>query len=256
MTRQPIALANWKMEMTISESLAFVQCFLALAGDRLAQVQVILCPPYTALHAMAQALGGTSVELGGQTVSVASGGAHTGEISARLVADAGGRWALLGHWELRRHLDETDETINRKVQRALEAGLCPALLIGERKDVEAEHSKPVLERQLTHVLAGCTADQVSRMALIYEPEWTIGVTEPAPLEHVDAGCRFIRRWLARHFGADTSQAVRILYGGSVSPAYARGLLALPEVDGLGAGRKGRDPEAFAEIVHLIARMRT
>lgn len=252
MTRQPAALANWKMEMTIGESLAYLHHFQAQAGDLLKQVDVIVCPPSTALYAMAQALSGSPIELGAQTVSSEAGGAHTGEVSARLAMDAGARWALLGHWELRRHLGETDETVNHKVHRALEVGLRPILLVGESTGIAADQTGPALDGQLARVLDGCTAKQVANMALIYEPEWTIGAAEPAPPEHVNAGCRTIRRWLSSQFGQETTQSVRILYGGSVSPAYAQNLLSLPDVDGLGAGRKGRDANAFAEIVRLIA----
>jgi triosephosphate isomerase len=255
MSRQPVALTNWKMEMTITESLAFLRRFQAQAGHLLAQVQVILCPPYTALYAMAQTLADSPIELGAQTVSAAAGGAHTGQISARLVADAGGCWALLGHWELRRHMGETDEVVNRKVHRALEAGLRLILLVGEGQEEGADQVARALDRQLGRVLAGCGAEPISRSVLVYEPEWTIGVAEPAPPEHVAAGCRIIRAWLAEHFDQDTAQAVRLVYGGSVAPAYAQDLLALADLDGLGAGRKGRDPDAFAEIVRLIARAR-
>lgn len=256
MNRQPIALTNWKMEMTVAESLAFLREFQALAGDLLSRVQVVLCPPYTALFAMAQALGSRSpVELGGQTVSAEGGGAYTGQISAGLVADAGGRWAQLGHWERRRHIGETDETVNRQAHQALHAGLNLILLVGERKGVAAAGVASAVDHQLSGVLQGCTAEQVRRMVFVYEPEWTIGVTQPAPVEHVAAGCSLVREWLVARFGLETAKATRLAYGGSVSPAFASDLLSLPDLDGLGAGRKGRDPRAFAEIVQLIARAR-
>jgi triosephosphate isomerase len=249
-------MANWKMEMTIVESLAYLRRFQEQAGRLTTQVQVILCPPYTSLYPMAQALGASPIELGVQTVSAAAGGARTGEVSAQLVADAGARWALLGHWELRRHMGETDEMVNHKVHRALEAGLRPMLLVGEACDVGAELVGTALGRQLACVLDGCSTEQVAAMVIVYEPESTIGVTEPAPPDHIHAGCRWIRHWLATHLGGDTAQAVRILYGGSVSPASARNLLALPDVDGFGASRKGRDPDAFCELVQLIAQARS
>jgi triosephosphate isomerase len=249
-------MANWKMEMTIAESLAYLQRFQEQTGHLATQVQVILCPPYTSLYLMAQALGASPIELGAQTVSTAEGGACTGEVSARLAADAGARWVLLGHWELRRHLAETDEMVNQKVHRALKAGLRSILLVGEARDVGAELVGPALGRQLACVLDGCAAEQVASMVIVYEPEWTIGATEPAPPKHVNAGCRWIRQWLAAGFGEDTAQAVRILYGGSVAPAFARSLLALHDVDGFGASRKGRDPHAFSELVLLIAQARS
>lgn len=250
-----MATANWKMEMTLSESLAYLRALQAQAGDLVSHVQTILFPPYTALYAMAQVLGNSPIHLGGQNVSTEAGGARTGEVSARLLADAGARWVLLGHWELRRNLGQTDDTVNRQVHRALEAGLRPVLLVGEERDVAADRAPSALEGQLARVLAGCTARDVAGLAVVYEPEWTIGVAEPAPAEHVDAGCRLIRQWLRGQFGDGTAQAVRILYGGSVSPEHAQALLALPDVDGLGASRRGRDPEAFAAILRLIAQAR-
>lgn len=254
--RQPVAMANWKMEMTIAESLAYLRRFQEKAGRLTRQVEVILCPPYTSLYPMAQALGASPIELGVQTVSTAAGGARTGEVSARLVADAGARWVVLGHWELRRHLGETDEMVNQKVHRTLKAGLRPILLAGEARDMGAELVGPALSRQLACVLDGCAVEQVAAMVIVYEPESTIGVTEPAPPGHVDAGCRWIRHWVAARLGEDTAQAVRILYGGSVTPVFARSLLALPDVDGFGASRKGRDPDAFCELVQLIAQARS
>jgi triosephosphate isomerase len=258
MVRKPVALANWKMEMTLSESLDFLRRFKGLVGDLLPQVQVTLFPPYTALHAMARALGDSPIELGAQTISAGSGGAFTGEISARLVADAGGQWAQLGHWELRRHQGITDEVVNQKVHQALAAGLSIVLLIGEgrgetgpEEQMGAEQVEQSLDQQLSSVLAGCTGEQVRRIVFVYEPEWTIGIAKPAPPEHVQAGCLFIRQWLATHFSPGLSQEVRLAYGGSVSESYAQELLALPELDGLGAARKGRDPEAFASLVRLI-----
>jgi triosephosphate isomerase len=205
---------------------------------------------------MAQELSGESpIELGGQIVSGESGGAFTGQISARLVADAGGRWAQLGHWERRRQMGETDDTVNRQAHQALRSGLNLILLVGEPRGVAALGVADAIDLQLSRILDGCTLEQVKRMVLVYEPEWTIGVAQPAPAEHVAAGCGTIREWLTSAYGPETAQSVRLAYGGSVSPAFAAELLTLPDLDGLGAGRKGRDPQAFAEIVSLIAHAR-
>jgi triosephosphate isomerase len=256
MSRRPIALANWKMEMTVAESAAYLRRFRASCDRLLAHVQVILCPPFTALHPMSESLVGVPIELGAQTVSIASGGARTGEVSARLAKDAGARWALLGHWELRRQQGDTDQTVNVRVHRALEAGLRPILLVGEGREAGTAQVDEALDGQMALTLDGCSADNVARMVFVYEPEWTIGVAEPAPAESVGTGARFIRRWLAERYAESVAARVRILYGGSVSLPYARDLLALPDLDGLGVGRKGRDPRAFAELVHLIAQERS
>jgi triosephosphate isomerase len=251
MTRKPLALANWKMAMTIPESLAFVRELHAAVGGLAQTVDVVLCPPYTALQAVAQALADSPIALGAQNLCAAPGLAHTGEISAALLADAGCEWVMLNHWEVRRRTGENDADVNRKMHAAFEAGLRPILLVGE-SNTERGQATEALNVRLPALFADCAAEQVAHMALVYEPEWTIGVEEPAPPDTVATGCGAIRQWLGRTYGAGSASAIRIIYGGSVAPEYAAGLLASPEVDGVGASRKGRDPTAFAEIVRLIA----
>jgi triosephosphate isomerase len=251
MNRKPLALANWKMAMTVSESLAFVHQFQAAVGDLAQKVDIVLCPPYTALHPMAQALTDSPIALGAQNLCATPGLAHTGEISASLLIDAGCEWVMLNHWEIRRRTDESDADVNLKMHAAFEAGLRPILLVGESKD-ECGQATEALGARLPTLFANCQAGQVAHMALVYEPEWTIGVKEPAPPEVVTVGCAFIRNWLGQAYGAGIASTIRLIYGGSVAPEYATGLLASPEVDGVGASRKGRDPVAFAEIVRLIA----
>jgi triosephosphate isomerase len=158
---------------------------------------------------------------------------------------------LLGHWEIRRRIGETDEGVNRKVRAALQANLYPILLVGESA-AESEEGREVLALRLARLFSGCEPEQVARMVVVYEPEWTIGVREPASPDTVAAGCSFIRQWIGQEYGTDIAARVRIIYGGSVAPEYARDLMASSEVDGLGAGRKGRVPVTFAEIVQLIA----
>jgi len=249
--RKPFALANWKMAMTISESIAFVHEFCAAIGGVAHAVDIVLCPPYTALYAVAQVLTDTPIGLGAQNLCAAPGKAHTGEISAPLLADAGCEWVLLGHWEIHRRTGETDTDVNRKIRAAFQAGLRPTLLVGEAA-TERGRAEETLAVRLSHLFAGLEPEQVARMTVVYEPEWTIGVEEPASPDYVAAGCHFVRQWLGREYGVGAAEEVRTIYGGSVAPEYAEGLLASPEVDGLGASRKGRDPIAFAEIVRLIA----
>jgi len=131
MPRKGLALANWKMAMTFSQSLAFIQEFLAYAGEALERVDVVLCPPYTVLAAVATHLKGTPVAVGGQDLWPGLGEAHTGAISAELLADAGATWVMARHWEVRRRLREEDSDVNRKVRAALAGGLRPILLVGE-----------------------------------------------------------------------------------------------------------------------------
>ena len=252
MTRTPLTLANWKMSMTVAESLAFVRDLRALAGDLLDQVEVVLCPAYTALWPVSRALAGSPIQLGGQDVAATADPAHTGQISATLLADAGCRWVMLGHWEVRRQRGDDDATVNCKVHLAFEAGLAPILLVGEAHDDAAPQAE-VLERMLGRTLAGVEAEQAARMAIVYEPESAIGVSQPASPQHVAAGSALVRAWLRRRWGGDVAGRVRIVYGGSVAPEHAAGLLASPDLDGLGATRRGRNAATFADIVRQVAR---
>jgi triosephosphate isomerase len=249
--RRPLALSNWKMAMTVAESLAFVRQFEALAGDLLEAVDVVICPPFTALWAVAEALRGSRLQLGAQNVAPTADLARTGEISAALLADAGCRWVMLGHWEVRRYQGDDDAAVNRKVRLAFEAGLWPMLLIGEARD-DPVPLEVALDRQLGRVLEGCRAEQVAKAALVYEPEGAIGVSAPASPAHVTVGCAFMRGWLRERWGEAVAERVRVVYGGSVSPEHAPALLAAPDLDGLGATRRGRDPASFVEIVRQIA----
>jgi len=254
--RKPFALANWKMAMTVAESLAFLRELQAAIADLGNAVEVVICPPYTALYPMARALEDVSapIGLGAQDMHWASDPAYTGEISASLLADVGCRWVMLGHWERRRRRGEGDDLVQRKLQAALAAGLRPIVLVGQSSG-EADQFQPALAAQLSHILADCDAAQVTGMAFVFEPEWSIGVAEPAPPQQVGAGCAFIRRWLAAAYGQAVAEAVRIITGGSVTPQHAAALLAHPDVDGLGVTRQGRRAADFAAIVHIIAENR-
>jgi len=252
--RKPLALANWKMAMTVAESLAYVQELRTLAADVLDEVDVVICPPFTAIWALAQALPGSHLELGAQNQAAVNDPAYTGQVSAALLADAGCRWVMLGHWEVRRYQGDDDSLVNRKIHLALQAGLHPILLVGESAQ-EYQPLEGVLADRLERLLADCQPDDAEQMVFLYEPEAAIGASGPLSPEGAALGCGLIRNWLATRFGHLTAQKIRIIYGGSVSPAHAAGLLACPDVDGLGAGRKGRAPGSFAQIVRTIAQVK-
>ena len=237
--------------MTISEALAFARDFRAAVGSLVQLMDIVLCPPFTALHALSEALKDTSIDLGAQNLYAASGKAHTGEVSAVLLADAGCKWVMLGHWEVRRRTGETDVDFNKKMRAGFQAGLHPILLMGEGIQ-ERGKAETELASRLPAMFADCEAAQVAQGVIVYEPEWTIGAREPAPPDYISTSCAFIRNWIEQAFDKDVAQQMRIIYGGSVAPEHVQDLLASPDLDGLGAGRKGRDPFAFAQIVRLIA----
>jgi len=242
------------MAMTIAESLAFIENLQTLAGNLLDALDVILCPPFTALSSLADALEESPIQLGAQNMALSTDPTYTGQISAALLANVGCHWVMLGHWEVRRHLGDDDTVVNLKVHLAFEAGLAPILFIGEAHDEAAPFAES-LEKQLVHVLEGCTAEQVAATAFVYEPERAIGMGAATAPAHVEAGCVCIRSWLRREWGEAAAEQARIVYGGSVAPKSAPHLLACLELDGLATTRRGRDPVTFAEIVHLIARER-
>jgi triosephosphate isomerase len=206
---------------------------------------------YTAIYDLFLAIGRHSLQLGTQNLWAGSGIAHAGEVSARLLKDAGCRWVILGHWEVRRRTGETDVEVNQKMHSAFEAGLRPILMIGEETAQQGQ-AECILADRLPLFLAGAAPEQVGRSVVVYEPEWTIGAPEAASPDYISSVCGFIREWIQQEYGQEPARKVRIICGGGVTPEFTRDQLAWPDVDGLGAGRKGRHPDAFARIVRTLA----
>jgi len=248
--RRPIAAANWKMAMTISESQAFVRRLEPALGPWLDVMDIVLCPPFTAIWAVKQARTDGRIQLGGQNMADSNDPARMGQVSAGLLLDAGCHWVVLGHWEVRRYLGDDDAAVHRKLRLALDAGLRPILLVGEARD-QSEPAEFALERQLTRIVEGCTRSEVGRMVFVYEPEGSIGAPAPASVRHIAAGCGYLREWLRRGFG-EAAEEARIMYGGSVSPESVPEILAVPDVDGTGGTRRGRDVDSFMGIVRQVA----
>ena len=231
--------------MTIPQGLTFVRQLLPMVQDLTEQVDVVICPPYTTIPTVGEILVDTGISLGGQDLWAGSGIAHTGAISGPLLLDAGAKWVMVGHWEVLRRLGEDDPAIQHKIRAAFDAGLRPILLVGEAHGTTFDPSR------LSTLLANCHLEEIARIAFVYEPEGAIGRSAPASPEHAASGCRAIRTWIRDWYGEPVAAQVRIIYGGSVTPEHAPDLVADPDVDGLGVGRKGRDPVAFAEIIRIV-----
>jgi len=243
--RTPYIAANWKMHKTVAEAANFVDALL----PRIAATQndVVICPPFTALAAVVERRYGTAVKVAAQNMHEEGAGAFTGEVSAPMLVELDVEAVVLGHSERRRHFDETDEALARKVPAALAAGLEPILCVGESEEArDADQTKGVLERQLQLDLAGVESGRLAEVVVAYEPIWAIGTGRTASPEQAQEACAFIRDVL-RERGAATD-AVRILYGGSVKPANAAELMAQPDIDGALVGGASLDPEEFAAIV--------
>ncbi|MGV1048624.1 MAG: triose-phosphate isomerase [Solirubrobacterales bacterium] len=243
--RTPYIAANWKMNKTIAEAAEFVDALL----PRIAATQhdVVICPPFTALQEVVERRRGTAVRVAAQNMHEEGAGAFTGEVSAPMLVELDVEAVILGHSERRQLFGESDEALARKVPAALAAELEPILCVGETEQArDGGETEAVLERQLQADLAAVEPDDLDRVVIAYEPIWAIGSGRTASPEQAQQACAFIRDVLRARGGA--ADAVRILYGGSVKPANAAELLALPDVDGALVGGAALDAEDFAAIV--------
>ena len=237
------------MYKTPAETAAFFEAFTPLVAG-VTERDIVICPPFVDLPAAVSAAAGTRIEIGGQDMHWAKEGAYTGEVSAAMLIGAGCKWVIIGHSERRQYFGETDETANKKVLAALEAGLNPILCIGEMlEEREAGKTEQVLLAQLKGGLAGMTPEQVSKVTIAYEPVWAIGTGKTATPPMAQDAHRYIRSMVARQHGFGPAGGMRILYGGSVKPDNIKCLMEQPDIDGALVGGASLDPAGFASIVN-------
>jgi triosephosphate isomerase (TIM) len=243
--RTPYIAANWKMHKTVAEAAAFVDALL----PRIAATQhdVVICPSYLALSEVVERSRGSAVRVAAQSMHEEDWGAFTGEVSAPMLVEADVDAVILGHSERRQYFNETDAALALKVPAALAVGLEPILCVGESEEArDADQTEEVLERQLQADLTAVDSGRLAQVVIAYEPIWAIGTGRTATAEQAQEACAFIRDVL-RTRGAATD-ALRILYGGSVKPANAAELLAQPDIDGALVGGASLDVDEFAAIV--------
>jgi len=241
---------NWKMYKTPAETIAFFEKFRPLTGKS-EHCEIVICPPFTSLSAAADAVKGSAIRVGAQNIAWAKEGAFTGEISGPMIAAAGATHAIIGHSERRQYFGETDETVLKRTQAALEFGLAPIVCVGERlEERESGNTDAVLIRQFQKGIAGLTETQFAKIAIAYEPVWAIGTGKTATPEIAAEAHRTIRAQAREKFGKPAGDAIRILYGGSVKPDNTRALMAQPEIDGVLVGGASLDPASFASIVNF------
>jgi triosephosphate isomerase len=241
---------NWKMYKTPAETTAFFEKFRPLAGQA-DHCEVVICPPFTNLAAAVAATQGTRIRIGAQNIAWAKEGAFTGEISGPMIVASGATHAIVGHSERRQYFAETDETVLKRTQAALEFGLTPIVCVGERlEERESGHTEAVLARQFQQGIAGLSEQQFARIVIAYEPVWAIGTGKTATPEIAADTHRAIRAQVRAKFGKEAGEAIRILYGGSVKPDNTRTLMAQPEIDGVLVGGASLDAVSFASIVNF------
>ena len=250
--RRKIVAGNWKMNKTAAEAVALATA-LREALDGLDTVDVVVCPPFTALPAVAEVLRGSAIGLGAQNVHWEASGAFTGEVSAPMLAEHGVRHVIVGHSERRQFFGETDTTVNRRARAALAAGLLPIVCVGETlEEREADRTHAVVERQVRAGLDGWDGSAWDDLVIAYEPVWAIGTGRTATDEQAQDVHAFIRGLLRDMAGAERAERIRLQYGGSMKPNNAAGLLAQPDIDGGLIGGAALEADAFAAIVRAGA----
>lgn len=246
--RKLIIAGNWKMNKTVAESLDLVRG-LKIELANVKEVDMIVCPPFTALESVGKAIIDSNLRLGAQNMSEHNVGAHTGEIAAGMLKEFSVRYVILGHSERRQYQKEPDALIARKAAAVHAASLKPIVCVGETlAEREAGQMEKVLETQVRGSLAGLTQEQMEETVVAYEPVWAIGTGKTATTAQAQEAHAFIRGLLVKMFNETVARRVRIQYGGSVKPSNARELMSQPDVDGALVGGAALETRSFADII--------
>ncbi len=246
--RRPIIAGNWKMHNTSSQGIALVQELAKLTADA-KDVDIVVCPTFTTLAAVATALKDTNIHLGAQNMHFEKKGAFTGEITAEMLKDVCCEYVIIGHSERRQYFAETDTTVNKKTKAALEANLVPIVCVGESlEEREAGTTETVVGAQVRAGLEGLTNEQAATVVVAYEPIWAIGTGRTASADDANAVCAFVRRTLADMFGQETADKIRVQYGGSVKADNIAELMSKSDIDGALVGGASLDAVGFSKIV--------
>ena len=250
MSRTPIIAANWKMNIGPAEAKAFMAALKDELTCECKAVDKVIVPPFVTIPAVMEALNGCScIGVGAQDVSDHDNGAFTGEISTSMLTELGCKYVVLGHSERRQYHGETNAYINRKIKKALSAGLIPIYCIGETLALlEGGQLEAVLSSQVVEGLEGLTPEQVAGLVIAYEPVWAIGTGKTASAADAQSAHAFIRSTVAKTFGQEAADKVRLQYGGSVKPANAAELMSQPDIDGALVGGAALKPDSFAAII--------
>ncbi len=245
--RTPIIAGNWKMFKTAGEAVSFVNEVKGKA--EIAGVESVICAPFTALPALAEAVKGTSLKIGAQNMHWEESGAYTGEISGPMLQDLGVHYVIIGHSERRAYFAETDETVNKKVHAAFKYGITPIICVGEKlEEREAGQTKEVCRVQTEAALQGLSAEQAAQAVIAYEPIWAIGTGKSSTAEDANEVISYIRERVAAVFGQETADKIRIQYGGSVKPNNIREFMQQPDIDGALVGGASLEAASYIQLV--------
>jgi triosephosphate isomerase len=246
--RRLVIAGNWKMNKTAAEALALVN---VLKRDlaTIKELDIVVCPPFTALPDVSRAIIESNIRLGAQNMSEHNFGAYTGEIAAGMLREFSVRYVILGHSERRQYQRETNELISKKALAAHAAALKPIVCVGETlAEREALQTEKVLEIQVRGSLAGLSKEQMEETIIAYEPVWAIGTGKTAAAAQAQEAHAYIRKLLVKLFDFDVARRVRIQYGGSVKPSNSKELMSQPDVDGALVGGASLDDRSFVDII--------
>ena len=248
--RKPVIAGNWKMYKLLGEAVETALALKPLVANA-GHCEVVIAPVFTAIKTLADRLEGSNIFISAQNCAEQNEfGAHTGEVTASMLKDAGCTHVIIGHSERRQFYGETNDSVNRKAGAALEAGLTAIVCVGESlAERDAGNAETLVKTQLAKGLKGLTAGDMERIIVAYEPVWAIGTGKTATPEQAQEMHGCIRRFLEEVHGGDTARTVRILYGGSVKPENIRELMAQPDVDGALVGGASLEAESFSKIVN-------
>ncbi|MBU1088027.1 MAG: triose-phosphate isomerase [Candidatus Omnitrophica bacterium] len=250
--RKPIMAGNWKMNKTITEALDLVRQ-LSMELKDIKDVDILVCPAFTALHSVSQAVEGSNIKMGAQNLFWEEKGAFTGEVSALMLKDTHCEYVILGHSERRSIFKETNDQVNKKIKAALKADLLPILCVGERlQEREDDKTYDVIADQVKGSLADISADELKNIIIAYEPVWAIGTGKVASPEQAQEVHAFIRKLISDNFGVETAQGLRIQYGGSVKPDNIKDLINQPDIDGALVGGASLKAEDFIQLVQACS----
>jgi triosephosphate isomerase len=246
--RKPIIAGNWKMYKTIPEARKLVSELVNELGGE-TQVEVLFCPPFTALAAVKELLQNTPYGLAAQNLHWKAEGAYTGEVSPQMLKDAGCDYVIIGHSERREYFGETDETVNLKAKAALDAGIKPIICVGESlAQREAGETESLIKRQTEAALSGLNPADIPQIVIAYEPIWAIGTGKSSNGEDANQVIGLIRKTVAGLFGAEFAAQMRIQYGGSVKPENIKEFMDQPEIDGALVGGASLKTDSFMKII--------
>ena len=250
--RKPIIAGNWKMNKAAPEAVLLANGIKRGLLD-VGNVEVVLCPPFTSLSDVGDIIRDTPISLGAQNMHWEKEGAFTGELSAAMLKAAGCKYVIIGHSERRAYFGETNETVNKKLKAALQEGLVPIVCVGERlEDRESGKAFSVVSEHVEKGLHGLGGSEVVKIVIAYEPVWAIGTGKTASAGQAEEVHKFIRELLSKKYGKQTSENVRIQYGGSVKPGNIKELMTEIDIDGALVGGASLKEESFVAMVKEVS----